>query len=187
MRKRMYRLTNSLYTRPETGSIATPTASFSSGFVADAENGYAEISDDEVIATAFQILATKLIRSDRSAASNVTRQYLVARFAKLEHEVFCCIYLNCRHQIIDCEELFRGTYHTAIVHAREVVKQALKHNAAAMIVAHNHPSGSSEESDADRSITRRLKSALELVDVKLLDHLVIAGAVVTSMADKGLL
>jgi DNA repair protein RadC len=109
------------------------------------------------------------------------------RFAGLEHEVFCCLYLDNRNRVIACEELFRGTIDGASVHPRAVVKRALIHNAAAIILAHNHPSGVAEPSQADELITRRLKQALALVDIRVLDHLIVADAVVESMAERGLL
>ncbi|HET6629587.1 MAG TPA: DNA repair protein RadC [Woeseiaceae bacterium] len=115
-----------------------------------------------------------------------TESFLMARLRDLPHELFCCIYLDNRHRIIAFEELFRGTIDGTSVYPREVVKQALAVNAAAVILAHNHPSGVAEPSQADERITRRLKSALELVDIRLLDHLVV-GQSVTSMASRGLI
>lgn len=187
MRKRMYRLARSLSIRPDTGAILAQRQIFSSGLVADTQDAYVPISDEEVIAAAFQILAAKVPQSNVFASPRPTREYLVTRIAGLEYEVFCCMYLNNRYRLIAFEELFRGTFHGANVHVREVLKQALKYNAAALVIAHNHPSGSTDESDADRRITRQLKSALELVDIKLVDHLIVGGAEVVSMAEKGLL
>ncbi len=116
-----------------------------------------------------------------------TEAFLLARLRDLPHELFCCIYLDNRHRIIAFEELFRGTIDGTSVYPREVVKQALAANAAAVILAHNHPSGVAEPSQADERITRRLKSALELVDIRLLDHLVIGDGTSTSLASRGLL
>jgi DNA repair protein RadC len=116
-----------------------------------------------------------------------TEAFLLARLRDLPHELFCCIYLDNRHRIIAFEELFRGTIDGTSVYPREVVKQALGFNAAAVILAHNHPSGVAEPSQADERITRRLKSALELVDIRLLDHLVVGDGVTTSLASRGLL
>jgi DNA repair protein RadC len=101
--------------------------------------------------------------------------------------LFCCIYLDNRHRIISFEELFRGTIDGTSVYPREVVKEALSVNAAAVILAHNHPSGVAEPSQADERITRRLKAALELVDIRLLDHLVIGDGIATSLASRGML
>lgn len=116
-----------------------------------------------------------------------TEAFLRARMRHLEHEVFCCIYLDNRHRVLGFEELFRGTIDGTSVYPREVVKDALARNAAAVILAHNHPSGVAEPSQADERITRRLKSALELVDIRLLDHLIVGGAATTSLASRGLL
>jgi len=102
-------------------------------------------------------------------------------------EVFCCLYLDNRHRLIAFEELFRGTIDGAAVYPREVVRQAMLHNAAALIVAHNHPSGIAEPSHADALITQRLREALALVDIRLLDHLIVAGPATLSLAERGLL
>lgn len=114
-----------------------------------------------------------------------TRKYLVARFRDMPYEVFACLYLDNRHRVIALEELFRGTIDGASVHPREVVRQALKHNGAAVIFAHNHPSGVAEPSDADRRLTRRLKDALALVDIRVLDHFVVGDGDVVSFAERG--
>ena len=111
----------------------------------------------------------------------------MARLRDLPHELFCCIYLDNRHRILSFEELFRGTIDGTSVYPREVVKQALSVNAAAVILAHNHPSGVAEPSQADERITRRLKAALELVDIRLLDHLIVGDGGTTSLAARGLL
>ena len=116
-----------------------------------------------------------------------TETFLLARLRDRPHEVFCCLYLDNRHRIILFDELFRGTIDGTSVYPREVVKQALSVNAAAVIVAHNHPSGVAEPSQADERITRRLKSALELVDIRLLDHLVIGDGKASSLAKRGMI
>lgn len=116
-----------------------------------------------------------------------TETFLLARLRDRPHEVFCCLYLDNRHRVIRFEELFRGTIDGTSVYPREVVKQALAANAAAVILAHNHPSGVAEPSQADERITRRVKSALELVDIRLLDHLVVGDGTTTSLATRGLL
>ncbi len=115
-----------------------------------------------------------------------TEEFLLARLGHLGHELFCCLYLDNRHRVLRFDELFRGTIDGTSVYPREVVKEALSVNAAAVIVAHNHPSGVAEPSDADERITRRLKAALELVDIRLLDHLVIGHGVSVSLASRGL-
>lgn len=116
-----------------------------------------------------------------------TRAFMHAKIQHLGHEVFCCLYLDNRHRVLRFDELFRGTIDGTSVYPREVVKEALAINAAAVILAHNHPSGVAEPSQADEHITRRLKAALELVDIRLLDHLIIGDGETTSLADRGLL
>jgi DNA repair protein RadC len=116
-----------------------------------------------------------------------TEDFLHARIRHLGHELFCCLYLDNRHRVLRFDELFRGTIDGTSVYPREVVKEALGVNAAAVILAHNHPSGVAEPSQADERITQRLKSALELVDIRLLDHLIIGNAETTSLASRGLL
>jgi DNA repair protein RadC len=117
----------------------------------------------------------------------MTRHFLKARLRAYPHEVFACLFLDNRHRIITFEELFTGTIDGASVHPREVVKRTLFHNAAAVIFAHNHPSGVAEPSQADKGITRRLVDALALIDVRVLDHFVIGDEEVTSFAERGLL
>lgn len=116
-----------------------------------------------------------------------TESFLKARMQHLDHELFCCLYLDNRHRVLRFDELFRGTIDGTSVYPREVVKEALSVNAAAIILAHNHPSGVSEPSQADERITRRLKSALDLVDIRLLDHLIVGDGAATSLASRGLL
>src|SRR5580692_8199228 len=115
------------------------------------------------------------------------RGFLLAQLRDRPYEVFCCMHLNSRHQLIAFEELFRGTIDGASVHPREVVKSALARNAAAVILAHNHPSGVAEPSQADELITSRLRDALGLVDVRVLDHLIVADTGCLSFAERGLL
>ncbi len=116
-----------------------------------------------------------------------TREFLVARLRDTPHELFCCLHLDNRHRLIAFEELFRGTIDGASVHPREVVKQALARNAAAVILVHNHPSGVAEPSHADELITRRLREALQLVDIRVLDHLIVADNRCLSFAERGLI
>lgn len=124
-----------------------------------------------------------------SALANprATREFVRMRLRDLPHEVFCCVYLDNRHRVLAFEELFRGTLDGASVHPREVVKRALGRNAAAVILVHNHPSGLAEPSQADELITRRLKDALALVDIRVLDHLVVGDASCESFAERGLI
>lgn len=116
-----------------------------------------------------------------------TRRYLIAKMRHQPHEVFACLFLDNRHRVIDFEELFYGTIDGASVHPRQLVKRALYHNAAALILAHNHPSGIAEPSRADEQITVRIKEALGLIDVRVLDHFIIGDGEVFSFAERGLL
>jgi DNA repair protein RadC len=115
------------------------------------------------------------------------RDYLRVHYAGYEREVLSVLFLDNRHRLLACEEMFQGTIDGATVHPREVVKRALSHNAAAVILAHNHPSGVAEPSQADELITRRIKDALAIVDIRCLDHLVIAGTATVSLAERGVL
>ena len=116
-----------------------------------------------------------------------TRDFLIRRLRDTPHELFCCLHLDNRHRLIAFDELFRGTIDGASVHPREVVKQALARNAAAVILAHNHPSGVAEPSQADELVTRRLREALQLVDIRVLDHMIVADNGCLSFAERGLI
>ena len=131
-------------------------------------------------------LREMLQRGDPLESPGVTEQYLKAALRDQPHEVFACLFLDTRHRVIAFEELFHGTIDGATVYPRVVAEKALKHGAAALIVAHNHPSGVSEPSLADQAITRRLKEALALLDIRLLDHFVIGDGAPVSMAARGL-
>ncbi len=132
-------------------------------------------------------LHQQLQENDALTSPADTRRYLQAKLRHYPHEVFSCLFLDNRHRVICFEELFRGTINGASVHPREVVKRALAHNAAALILAHNHPSGVTEPSQADRHITTHLKQALSLVDIRVLDHIVIGEGEPVSLAERGLL
>jgi len=132
-------------------------------------------------------LADRLKRGDPLTSPDDTRAFLRAHLGAYPHEVFACLFLDNRHRVIRFEELFRGTIDGASVHPREVVKQALAHNAAALIFAHNHPSGVAEPSRADQALTRRLTEALALVDIRVLDHFVVGDGEPVSLAELGLL
>jgi DNA repair protein RadC len=121
------------------------------------------------------------------ANPRATREFLRARLRDLDHELFCCLFLDNRHRVISFDEVFRGTIDGASVHPRDVVKLALSRNAAAVILAHNHPSGIAEPSQADELITGRLREALALVDIRVLDHIVVGDGTCVSFAERGLL
>ena len=140
------------------------------------------------IELARRALAEEIRAGDLLGSPAAVRDWLRLRLAALPHEVFCALWLDNGNRLIGFEELFRGTLTHTSVYPREVVKQALSRNAAAVVFAHNHPSGIAEPSRADEALTRALKQALVLVDVKLLDHFVIAGqAPPLSFAERGLL
>ncbi|MDH3646627.1 MAG: DNA repair protein RadC [Gammaproteobacteria bacterium] len=132
-------------------------------------------------------LREALDRPDALTSPAVTREFLRARLRDLPHELFCLLLLDNRNRVITFEELFRGTIDGASVHPREVVKLALERNAAAVILAHNHPSGIAEPSQADEMITRRLCDALSLVDIRVLDHFVVGEGDCVSFAERGLI
>ena len=129
----------------------------------------------------------QLRRNDALTSPGAVRDYLRLAIAGREHEVFVCLWLDAQHRVTASEELFRGTLTQTSVYPREVVKSALKHNAAAVIFAHNHPSGAAQPGQADELLTRNLREALSLVEVKVLDHFVVAGSQAISFAERGLL
>jgi DNA repair protein RadC len=130
-------------------------------------------------------LESSLKHGDAFTDADNTMRYIKQRLRAYPHEVFACLYLDNQHRFLYFDELFRGTIDAASVYPREVVKAALKHNAAAIILAHNHPSGVAEPSQADIHITKRIKSALDLVDIRVLDHIIVGDAEVTSLAQRG--
>lgn len=132
-------------------------------------------------------LAEEMRERDALSSPAAVRDFLRLRLAGLPHEVFLAVFLDAQNRVLESEELFRGTLTQTSVYPREVVKRALAHNAAGVILAHNHPSGVAEPSQADRWLTEQLKSALGLVDVRVLDHFVVAGSRSLSFAEKGLL
>jgi DNA repair protein RadC len=145
------------------------------------------MTDDALIANALAVLATRMCTSDHLISPSAVRDYLRLSLSGREHEVFVVILLDVHNRVLNCEELFRGTLTQTSVYPREVVKAALAENAAGAIFAHNHPSGVSEPSAADELLTRQLKSALALVDVKVLDHFIVAGNKALSFAERGLI
>ena len=132
-------------------------------------------------------LTEQLTSRESLTSPGAVRDLLRLKLAGLPHEVFICIQLDAQHRVISIEELFRGTLTQTSVYPREVVKASLKANAAAVIFAHNHPSGVAQPSQADEMLTRNLKEALALVDVKVLDHFIVAGTQAISFAERGLL
>ena len=140
-----------------------------------------------VLEMARRALAETLRASDALGSPAAVRDFLRLTLAGREHEVFLAVLLDAQNRVLVCDELFRGTLTQTSVYPREVVKIALARNAAAVIFAHNHPSGVAEPSHADQILTQSLKQALALVDVKVLDHFIVAGNVALSFAERGLL
>jgi len=142
-------------------------------------------ADQRIVKRALSLLE-KHLREPGSAftSTHAVRDWLCLQMAGLEREIFQVMYLDNQHCLLECETLFTGTLNHTEVHPREVLKAALRHNAAAVIIAHNHPSGTTDISQADRQVTGRLKSALAMVDIRLLDHLVVGNEVV-SFAERG--
>ena len=166
-------------------SDAPPTPSF----IRDGAGGYQftrNVSANELCQIALTELGSVIERDALSNPAN-TRNYLRLRLGRAECEFFGAIFLDNRHRVIACEELFRGTIDGASVYPREVVKDALRHNAAAIIFYHNHPSGVCEPSQADRTITQRLTEALAIVDIRVLDHYVVSQDDSVSFAERGLI
>ena len=146
------------------------------------------VAGDAVIRQALLIMESRLKYRDVALNSpQAVRDYLRLRIADREHEVFVVLFLDSQNRLIASEEMFRGTLSQTSVYPREVVKSALKHNAAAVIFAHNHPSGVAEPSRVDELLTQALKQALAMVDCRTLDHLVVACDKITSFAERGLL
>lgn len=145
-------------------------------FIIMEKNGeYRHASDDEVIKTAISLINDRFVKGASITKSQDAYDFLTLELGAIEHEVFAVIWLDNQHCVIEFEELFRGTIDGASVYPREVVKSALEHNAAACIICHNHPSGLAKPSQADKKITEKLKAALDLMDIRTLDHVIIAG------------
>jgi len=140
-----------------------------------------------VMEMARRALAEQMQHGDVLSSPAAVRDYLRFTLKERSYEVFAAVFLDAQNRVIGLEELFRGTLTQTSVYPREVVKRALAHNAAALILAHNHPSGVAEASQADRLLTQQLKQALGLVDVRVLDHFIVAGAQILSFAESGLL
>lgn len=145
------------------------------------------VTAEEILAMARQLIQQQFERGQALTQPNDAREFLMLELAQLEHEAFYCIFLDNQHRILATKTCFVGTIDGASVYPREIVKQALKLNACALILAHNHPSGVATPSSADKAITKRLIDALSLVEVRVLDHFVIGGTEQYSFAENGLL
>lgn len=172
-------------------SQQTFSSSFSSMdaslLVRDVAGSYRPAEPEEVLQAALRVLAGRLRGSEVLSSPPVVRDFLCIKLGALEHEVFAVIHLDSQHRVIEYVEMFRGTVSQTSVYPREIVKEALVRNSAAMILVHNHPSGVVEPSRADEALTQTVKAALALVDVRVIDHLIVAGPAVLSFAERGLL
>jgi DNA repair protein RadC len=156
-------------------------------FRVDEQGRFIAAKDQEVFAAAEHAVRRAFKRGPSFTNPTKVKDAMIALLGSRESEVFCVAHLDSRHNLICFEEMFQGTISGALVHPREVVKAALKHNSAALVLAHNHPSGVCAQSDADERITQRLKNACELIDVRILDHIIVGGAEALSFAENGLL
>jgi DNA repair protein RadC len=145
------------------------------------------MSDDQIIAQALALLEARMRQAPVLSSPGVVRDFLKLKLHDRQHEVFVCVFLDAQNRVLAVDELFRGTLTQTSVYPREIVKEALRHNAAAVIFAHNHPSGVAEPSRADEMLTAALRQALALVDVKVLDHFIVASGAALSFAERGLL
>lgn len=143
------------------------------------------VEEKHILAQAAEIIRSKLIYTPALTSPDLVREFLQNQLAAREHEVFAMLLLDSQHRLIQFVELFRGTIDAASVYPREVVKEVMQYNAAAVILTHNHPSGISEPSQADRRITERLSTALATIEVAVLDHFVVGHDSVTSFAERG--
>ncbi len=155
--------------------------------VRDAAGDYRPADAGEVLQAAQRLLGRQLQGREVLSSPQVVRDFLRVKLGALEHEVFAVLMLDAQNRLIEYVELFRGTVGQASVYPREVVKESLARNAAALVLVHNHPSGVAEPSRADEHLTQTLKAALALVDLRVLDHLIVAGSDVLSFAERGLL
>lgn len=143
--------------------------------------------EQQIINQALSILEREALNTPFISSPQAAGNYVRLKLSALEHEVFAVLFLNTQHQVINFEEMFRGTIDAASVYPREVAKAALKNNAASVVFAHNHPANTLEPSQADIDITKRLFAALELLDIRVLDHLIVTKSGITSFAERGLL
>lgn len=163
-------------------SDASPTL-----LVREAKGRYRAAAADEIVQSAFALLAERLRSGDAMTTPDLVKDFVRVRLGAMEHEVFAVLFLDAQHRVIAFDPMFRGTLTQTSVYPREVVKESLRWNAAAVVLAHNHPSGTPEPSRADEHLTQALKAALQLVDVRVLDHIVVGAASVVSFAERGLL
>ncbi|MCX8584390.1 MULTISPECIES: RadC family protein [unclassified Gilliamella] len=138
-----------------------------------------------VVELSHRYLKVKMTKEDYLTSPTLTHHYLANRLMDKDREIFMVIFLDNQNHVINCEEMFVGTYNSVEVHPREVARKALQYNAAALILAHNHPSGLAEPSQADRALTKKIEQVCELIDVRVIDHLVIGKGEYVSFAERG--
>ena len=155
--------------------------------VRDVDGQYRPARAEEVLSQARRVLSQRVRRGATMSSPQAVKDYLLLEIGVLEHEVFCVLFLDAQHRIIELKQMFRGTVTQTSVYPREVVKAALACNSAAVVLAHNHPSGIAEPSRADEFLTKSIQSALALVDVRVLDHMVVGQGEVVSLAERGLM
>jgi DNA repair protein RadC len=156
-------------------------------YILEADGTYQPATDDAIVDAAHLCLDSRVQRETYIDSPSATKSYLAMKLGRLEHEVFAVVFLNAGNRVIECREMFRGTVTQTSVYPREVVKEALELNASSVLLCHNHPSGSCEPSRADELLTQTLKSALALIDVHVLDHIIVGGGKTLSFAERGLL
>jgi DNA repair protein RadC len=171
-------------------SNAAPAVNFETPAyaVALAKGNHRTKSDEDVvIEAALRFLRRRMKAREIFTSPDAVKNYLQLRIARCEHEVFTVLYLDAQNKLIECVEEFRGTLTQTSVYPREIVKRAISLNAAAVVLSHNHPSGTTQPSMADEALTQTMKAALALVDVRVLDHVIVAPGAALSMAERGLI
>lgn len=154
---------------------------------ATAKRRIKELTDEAIVQQAMEIIRRSMVTRDVFGSPDAVKNYLQLQIARKDHEVFCVLYLDAQNRLIKFEEAFKGTLTQTSVYPREIVKRSLELGAAAVVMAHNHPSGTVQPSRADEALTQTLKAALALIDVRVLDHVIVAPGQSLSMAEKGLL
>lgn len=168
--------------------MSQPSLAFNASLLVQDDQGrYLPATAEQILEEARRVIDLKTQRGEAFTSPELVKEYLITKLAGFEHEVFAALFLDAKHQLIQYVEMFRGSIDSASVYPREVVKEALHHNAAAVIFAHNHPSGNPEPSQADKALTQRLKEALMLIEVRSLDHIVVGGRQTVSFAERGLI
>jgi DNA repair protein RadC len=168
-------------------SSLSTVAQTSTLMVCDEGGAYRPATADEVLRGARTVLSRRVRRGVTFDSPKVVREFLTVQLGALDHEVFCVAFVDAQHRLLAFREMFRGTLTQTSVYPREIIKEALAHNCAAVVLAHNHPSGSVEASRADEYLTQTLKQSLALVDVRVLDHVIVAGPDTMCFSERGLL